>query len=174
MAGNLFKRNEAMNRIINIKEAISLSKKLRSSEKTIVLTGGCFDVIHLGHIKFLEAAKKAGDVLLVFIESDESVRRIKGDKRPIHNQDERAEVLAGVRFVDYVIKIPFLQSNDDYDKLVTRLNPTVIAITKGSSALEHSKRQAKKIGAELVQVIGHISEKSTTRIAQKILDENKL
>jgi FAD synthetase len=174
MAGNLFKRNEAMNRIINIKEAISLSKKLRSSEKTIVLTGGCFDVIHLGHVKFLEAAKKTGDVLFVFIESDESVRRIKGDKRPIHNQNERAQVLVSIRFIDYVIKIPFLKSNDEYDRLILKLNPSVIAITKGSSALEHSQRQAKKTGAKLIEVIGHIPEKSTTKIAQIILAENKL
>ena len=60
-----------MSRIINIKQAIALSKKLKSAGKAIVLTGGCFDVLHLGHIKFLEAAKKRGDYLFVFIESDE-------------------------------------------------------------------------------------------------------
>ncbi len=163
-----------MNRIINMEEAISLSKKLKSTGKTVVLTGGCFDVIHLGHIKFLEAAKKTGDILFVFIESDENVRKIKGNQRPIHNQDERAQVLQALRFVDYVIKIPFLRENNDYDKLVIKLNPSIIAITKGSSALEHSLRQSKIIGAKLIQVIEHIPQHSTTKIAQIILDENKL
>ncbi|HUD04361.1 MAG TPA: adenylyltransferase/cytidyltransferase family protein [Patescibacteria group bacterium] len=163
-----------MRRIISVEQAIKLSKKLRREQKVLILTGGCFDVIHLGHIKFLEAAKKTGDILFVLLESDENVHRIKGDKRPIHNQDERAQVLAGIRFVDYVIKIPFLKENGDYDKLILRLNPSIIAITKGSSALEHSKRQAKQIGAQLIEVIGNIPEKSTTKIAQIILNENKL
>ena len=163
-----------MNRIINIEKAVKLSKRFKKEGKIVVLSGGCFDVIHLGHIKFLEAAKNAGDILLVFIESDENVRKVKGIHRPIHNQDERARVLQAVRFIDYVIKIPFLQSNDDYDKLVLRLNPAIIAVTKDTSAIEHNKRQAKKIGAEIVEVIGHIPEKSTTEIAQKILAENKL
>jgi len=122
-----------MNRIINIEKAVKLSKRFKKMGKTVILTGGCFDVIHLGHIKFLEAAKKTGDILFVFIESDENVRKIKGDQRPIHNQDERAHVLESIRFIDYVITIPFLKENDDYDKLVTRLNPSVIAITKGSN-----------------------------------------
>jgi len=163
-----------MKRIIDIEQAVKLSKRFKKEGKAVILAGGCFDVIHLGHIKFLEAAQKTGDILLVFIESDESVRKIKGVHRPIHNQDDRAKVLAGIRFVDYVIKIPSFESNDAYDKLVTRLNPSVIAVTKDSTALEHSKRQAKQIGAELVEVIGHIPEKSTTRIAQIILAENKL
>jgi FAD synthetase len=163
-----------MKRIINVEQAIKLSQRLRKGNKTIVLAGGCFDVIHLGHIKFLEAAKKTGDILFVFVESDENVRRIKGEQRPIHNQDERAQVLQALRFVDYVIKIPFFKENADYDKLILRLAPTIIAVTKGSSAVEHNKRQAKLVNAEVVEVIGHIPQHSTTRIAQKIIDENQL
>jgi FAD synthetase len=163
-----------MNRIINIEKAVKLSKRFKKMGKTVILTGGCFDVIHLGHIKFLEAAKKTGDILFVFIESDKNVRKIKGDRRPIHNQDERAQVLESIRFIDYIITIPFLKENDDYDKLVTRLNPAIIAITKGSNTFEHSRRQADKIGAKLIEVIGHIPEHSTTKIAQIIINENKL
>jgi rfaE bifunctional protein nucleotidyltransferase chain/domain len=163
-----------MNRIIDIEKAVKLSKKFRKERKIVVLTGGCFDVIHLGHIKFLDAAKKTGNILFVMIESDENVRKIKGEKRPIHSQDERAQVLQGIRFVDYVIKIPYFSENADYDKLVIRLNPTIIAITKGSSAIEHTKRQAGIIDAKVLEVIGHIPEHSTSKIAQIILDENKL
>ena len=163
-----------MNRIIDIEKAIKLSKRFKKMGKTVILTGGCFDVIHLGHIKFLEAAKKTGDVLFVFIESDENVKRIKGEQRPIHNQDERAQVLQALRFVDYVIKIPFLKENADYDKLILRLAPSIIAATKGSSVAQHNKRQAKLVNAEVVEVIGHIPQHSTTQIAQKIIDENQL
>jgi rfaE bifunctional protein nucleotidyltransferase chain/domain len=163
-----------MNRIIDIEKAVKLSKRFQKTGRKVVLSGGCFDVIHLGHIKFLEAAKKTGDILFIFIESNENVRRIKGEQRPIHNQDERAQVLAAIRFVDYVIKIPFLKSNHEYDKLVLRLKPSIIAVTKDSSATEHSKRQAKQIGAELLEVIGHIPEQSTSKIARIILAENKL
>jgi rfaE bifunctional protein nucleotidyltransferase chain/domain len=163
-----------MNRIITIEQAIKLSRRFRKEGKTVILTGGCFDVIHLGHIKFLEAAKRTGNILFVMLESDENVRKIKDKQRPIHNQNERAQVLQGIRFVDYVIKIPNLSENADYDKLVIRLNPTIIAITKGSSAIEHTKRQAKLIDAKVLEVIGHIPAHSTTKIAQIILDENKL
>jgi FAD synthetase len=163
-----------MNRIVDVEKAVKLSKRFKKMGKTVILTGGCFDVIHLGHIKFLEAAKKTGDILFAFIESDENVRKIKGDQRPIHNQDERAQALEAIRPIDYVIKIPFIKNNDEYDKLVIKLNPSIIAITKDSSALEHSLRQSKIIGAKLIQVIGHIPQHSTTKIAQIILDENKL
>src|ERR1035437_4902717 len=109
-----------MNRIVDIEKAVKLSKRFRKTGKSVILTGGCFDVIHMGHIKFLEAAKKSGDILFVFIESDKNVRKIKEDQRPIHNQDERAQVLESIRFIDYIITIPFLNENTDYDKLVTR------------------------------------------------------
>jgi rfaE bifunctional protein nucleotidyltransferase chain/domain len=163
-----------MNRIIDVEKAVKLSKRFRKVGKTVVLTGGCFDVVHLGHAKFLEASKKTGDLLFVFVESDENVRRVKGEQRPIHNQEERAQVLQAIRFVDYVIKIPLLKENKDYDKLILRLSPSIITITKGSSATEHNKRQAKLINAKVIEVIGHISQHSTTQIAQKIIEENDL
>jgi rfaE bifunctional protein nucleotidyltransferase chain/domain len=163
-----------MNNIIDIEKAIKLSKKIRKTGKTIVLTGGCFDVLHLGHIKFLELAKKQGDILFVFLESDEKVKEIKKENRPINNQNERAEVLSSIRFVNYVIKIPFFTNNDEYDKLVTYLKPSVIAVTKESEAVKHAKRQAKKIGAQVAQVLGRIPDQSTTKIAKIISDENKL
>ncbi len=162
-----------MSRIINIKEAIELSKKTRKTGKIIVLTGGCFDVLHLGHVKFLEAAKKQGDTLFVFVESDEAVRRIKTKDRPINNQDVRAEVLSSIRFVDYVIKIPYFD-NGGYDNLISSLKPSVIAVTKDSEAIKHAKRQAGKIGALVSEVIGRIPDQSTTKIAKIISDENRL
>jgi len=163
-----------MSKIIDIKKAAKLSRKLKREKKILVLTGGCFDVLHLGHIKFLEAAKKTGDVLFVFVESDQNVQKNKGSNRPINTQDDRIEVLAAIRFIDYVIKLPFMKNNDDYDQMTEKIKPSVIAITKDSDVLHHAKRQADKVDSKLVQVIGRIPEKSTTKIAKIISDENKL
>src|SRR3989344_3259410 len=119
-----------MNRIIKPKEAIRISKKLRDKEKSIVLVGGCFDILHLGHIKFLESAKKLGDILFVLLESDESVLGLKGKDRPINNQIERAQVLSSLSIVDYVVLLPLMKTDRDYDKLITYIKPAFIATTK--------------------------------------------
>ncbi len=163
-----------MNKIVDVEKIVKLSKKFKKEKRTIVLCGGCFDVLHLGHIKFLKAAKKIGDVLFVFVESDENVRKIKGEKRPINNQDERAEVLSSIRFVDYVIKTPPLMTNEDYDRLILRINPDYIAVTKGSESIKHIRRQAAKTGAKIMEVIGRIPDQSTSKIAQIIAEENEL
>jgi rfaE bifunctional protein nucleotidyltransferase chain/domain len=163
-----------MSKIINAEKAIKLSRKFRKEGKRVILTGGCFDVLHLGHVKFLKAAKNIGDILFVFVESDESVRKIKGDNRPINNQAERAEVLSSIRFVDYVIKILPLSSDDDYDKLVSKINPDIIAVTKDSDTTKHAQREGKQTGAQIIEVIGRIPDQSTSKIAQIIAEENSL
>src|SRR3989344_8872455 len=92
-----------MNRIIKPEDSIKISKEFREQGKRIVLVGGCFDILHLGHIKFLESAKKLGDCLFVLLENDESVLRLKGKDRPINNQTERAQDLSSLSIVDYVV-----------------------------------------------------------------------
>jgi len=160
--------------IIDVEQAIKLSKHFEKEGKTVVLTGGCFDVLHLGHIKFLEAAKKNGDVLFVFVESDKNVQKTKGKDRPINNQNDRTQVLSSIRFVDYVIKMPVMKDDSDYDKFTMEIGPSIIAVTKASEVLRHAKRQAEAVGARLIEVIERIPEKSTTTIAKIISDENKL
>lgn len=76
------------------------------AEKTIVFTNGCFDILHVGHVRYLEAARALGDCLVVGVNSDDSVRRLKGQRRPILPQHERAELLASLRCVDYVVIFP--------------------------------------------------------------------
>ena len=82
--------------------------KARRQGKKIVTTNGCFDVLHVGHVRYLQEAKQMGDILIVAINSDESVRAIKGDKRPLVPEDERAEILAALECVDYVMIFPEL------------------------------------------------------------------
>lgn len=150
---------------------IKLARKLKRRNKKIVVTGGIFDILHIGHIRFLRKAKEEGDLLFVLLEPDSRAKKEKGENRPINKQKERAEVLSSLSFVDYVININDLFSNKDYDKLIYSLKPDIIALTKGSSTKLHAKRQAKETGAKVLEIIPRIRNKSTTRIA-KIISES--
>lgn len=133
-----------------------------------VLVGGCFDLIHYGHIKFLTEAKKAGDWLIVALESDENVRRHKGSNRPIHPQRERAEMLRSLRMVDEVIELPTLTKHQDYFDLVKKIKPAVIAVTEGDSQLENKKKQAKFVKAEVKVVTLLMKPYSTSLLIKEL------
>jgi FAD synthetase len=163
-----------MKRIINTEKAIKISKKLKRENKKLVLAGGCFDILHAGHIKFLTAAKKRGDVLFILLESDKNVEKYKGKNRPINSQEERAMVLSSLRPIDYIIILDEMRTNSDYDKLIIRLKPDIIATTKKNQQITHNIRQAKLVDAELALVINRISNKSTTKLANIISQENQL
>lgn len=163
-----------MNRILNEENAVKISKKLKRENKKIVLAGGCFDILHIGHIKFLNAAKKTGDVLFILLESDENVARYKGKNRPINTQNDRSLVLSSLRSVDFVVNLTNIKTNEDYDKLIMRLKPDIIAATKKSEQIIHIQRQAKLIGAEIALVVNRISDKSTTNLARIIERDNQL
>lgn len=91
-----------MGRVVNLNELKILRDDFRKCNLKVVFTNGVFDILHRGHIEYLNRAKKLGDVLVIGVNSDESVRRIKGDKRPIVNQDDRTFLLANISCVDYV------------------------------------------------------------------------
>lgn len=153
-----------MNKVITPKEAIDISSKLHEEDKIIVLTGGCFDVLHFGHISFLKKAKNIGDILFLLLESDQSVKIKKGNERPVNNQKNRASNLAKYKFVDYVIMLPKLEKNEEYDRLVTQIRPDIIASTKNDPNSVHKRRQAKLVGAEYKEVIERILNLSTTSL----------
>ncbi len=131
----------------------------------IVLVGGCFDLIHYGHIKFLEEAKSHGDHLVVALESDENVRKMKGDARPIHSQAQRKEMLEAVSFVDEVISLPPMRSHQEYFDLVKKIKPAIIAVTQGDPREDKKAAQAKMVGAQLV-TIPKIPTPSTSQLAK--------
>lgn len=160
-----------MNKIINLKKAINLSKKLKAEHKTLVITGGCFDILHIGHIKFLEKAKEQGDFLFILLENDENVRKLKGDNRPINSQKDRAQILAALSYVDFVVLLNEMKKNDDYDNLIYKINPNIIVTTKDDPQGIHNERQAKKIKAKVSYVIDRIENKSTSKLA-KIISKN--
>lgn len=133
--------------------------------KKIVLVGGCFDLLHYGHVRFLKEAKKMGNWLVVALESDENVRRMKGDGRPIHNQQQRKSMLEALSSVDEVIALPPMNKHQEYFDLVTRVHPQVIAITQGDPLESNKREQAVKTGAELI-VIPKIPTPSTSQLAK--------
>lgn len=133
--------------------------------KNIVLVGGCFDLLHFGHIHFLKQAKSQGDWLMVALESDENVRRMKGDARPIHTQTQRKEMLESLSFVDEVIALPPMHDDRDYYELVRKIKPAVIAVTEGDTIKVKKMGQANEVGARLVE-IPKIHTPSTSQLAK--------
>lgn len=131
----------------------------------IVLVGGCFDLLHYGHISFLKQAKALGDHLVVALESDENVRRLKNEHRPIHTQRQRREMLEALSFVDEVIELPPMHTDRQYFDFVTKLSPGVIAVTEGDPILAKKQQQATGVGAELV-IIPKIRTPSTSQLAK--------
>lgn len=154
--------------ILTVENSIRLSEKLRQQGKQIVLVGGCFDILHLGHIKFLKNSKNLGDILFVILESDESVSRLKGKDRPINNQIERAQVLSSLSIVDYVVLLPQMRTDRDYDKLITQIKPAFIGATQDDPNISHKERQAKLVRGQIKIVTKRIKSKSTTKLAKLI------
>lgn len=134
--------------------------------KKVVLVGGCFDVLHPGHIIFLKKARAAGDKLIVLLESDEKIRKLKGERRPFFNQKQRAQVLSAIKYVDQVIMLPFLETEMQYDQIIKKIKPDIIAVTEGKN-VDYHKRAAKLIGAKLSYVTKIVGNYSTTNILTK-------
>lgn len=153
-----------MEEVISVGKLSKLTRLLKKQGGKIVLVGGCFDVLHPGHIVFLQKAKKEGDILIVLLESDEKVKELKGVKRPVHSQQERAQVLSALSFVDYVVRLPFMKSDREYDKLIEKVKPDIVAATKGDVNARYHKRSAKKVGANFKYVTRLIGNHSTSRI----------
>ena len=153
-----------MNKILSLKNVNELAIQLHQQHKRIVLAGGCFDLLHIGHIVFLESAKKYGDMLILLVESDETITKSKGPKRPINTQHDRAKILSAIEVVDYVILLDPQMSNNAYDDLVFSLKPVIIATTEGDMNRKHKERQAQKVQAKVVDVTMPITDKSTTKL----------
>lgn len=136
-----------------------------------VLVGGCFDILHFGHIQFLKKAKKLGDYLVIALESDENVKKLKGINRPIHSQKQRKEILESLNFVDEVISLPKMKNDSDYETLVIKISPSYIAVTKGDHVISKKKNHAKKVNAKVVEIpkAKSLSTSDITKVLEKEL-----
>lgn len=132
-----------------------------------VLVGGCFDILHYGHVRFLKEAKNAGDYLVVALESDENTKRLKGEGRPIHSQSERHEILSSLKFVDEVIDLPEMKTDEDYKNLTIKVGPSVIAITEGDPMKDKKTNHARAVGASLLE-IKKTKDLSSTKLAKLV------
>ncbi len=159
----------ARRKIRTLPELTSLLAILRASGKSIVFTNGCFDLIHTGHTRYLAVARSFGDLLVVAVNSDASVRSLKGDKRPINSQNDRAETLAALESVDFVT---IFEELDPYN-VISALQPDVL-VKGGDWPVE------KIIGRDIVEARGgrvvnvpFVEGQSTTGIIEKIVSKFK-
>ena len=144
-----------------------LLKKLRAEGKTIVTTNGCFDILHVGHVRYLEATKAFADFSIVLLNSDKSVKSIKGPTRPINNENDRAELLSALRCVDYVV----LFDEDSPRDLLDEIKPDVY--TKGADYTMETLPEAdimRKNGTR-VEFISFVEGKSTTNVIKRVNGE---
>lgn len=139
-------------------------EELKAQGKKVVFTNGCFDILHVGHLRYMNEAKRQGDVLIVGVNSDASVKRLKGESRPINCENDRAEMLSGLEAVDFTI----IFHEDTPMELIEELKPSIHV--KGGDYKKEDLPETKiveKHGGE-VRILSFVQGKSTTNIVNKI------
>ena len=153
-----------MGQIIKREHIADFVDKLHKSGKTVVTTNGCFDILHVGHVRYLQKTKSLADFSIVMLNSDKSVKLIKGDSRPINNQDDRAEILTALSCVDYVV----LFEERSPAELLEKIKPDIY--TKGADYTLDTlpEREIVERNGIKVEFIDFVQGKSTTNIINKI------
>jgi len=153
-----------MGKVIEQSKLEDVLFQLKKQNKTIVATNGCFDILHVGHVRYLKKSRGFGDVLIVGLNSDKSVRELKGPNRPINNQNDRAEVLCALNCVDYVV----IFDEKSPVELLDKIKPNVY--TKGSDYTLNTLPEADVIlkNNGWVEFIDFVEGKSTTKIIDKM------
>ena len=156
-----------MNRILGREEAAALIESLKAQGKKVVFTNGCFDILHVGHLRYLEQAREQGDLLVVGVNSDASVKRLKGPTRPINSELDRAEMLAGLKAVDYTV----IFTEDTPVEIIDELKPSIHV--KGGDYKKEDLPETEVVernGGE-VRILMLVDGKSTTSVVNKILEK---
>lgn len=151
-------------KILSHEEVLNERQRLGAAGKTLVFTNGVFDILHVGHVRYLEQARALGDALVVAINSDASVRQLKGDGRPLMNQAERAEILAALRAVDYVTIFDELSPRS----LIAELLPDVL-VKGGDYSLDqiHGREEVEVAGGRVVS-LPFVEGVSTSAIIERL------
>lgn len=153
-----------MGSVLKIDELVKEINELKKAGKVIVSTNGCFDILHVGHVRYLQKSASLGDILVVYLNSDRSVKALKGDSRPLNNENDRAEVLSGLGCVDYVV----IFDEDTPVNFIAQVKPNIH--TKGGDYDVNSLPEAKVVmenGGRL-EFISFVEGKSTTNIINKM------
>ena len=152
--------------LAELKKIISLAK---STEKKVVFTNGCFDIIHGGHIEFLQKAKSLGDILVVGLNTDQSVKQLKGENRPIKNEQERANILAALKYIDYIT----LFSETTPEKLIREIRPDILVKGNDYKIDEVVGREIVEGYGARVELIPIVQGHSTTSTLEQIVNKHK-
>jgi D-beta-D-heptose 7-phosphate kinase/D-beta-D-heptose 1-phosphate adenosyltransferase len=157
-------------KISDVEQIARWCEEYRRRGKRVVLTNGCFDLLHVGHASYLEEAASLGDVMIVAINSDESVRRLKGPQRPVIGQHERAALLAALGCVDHVV----IFDEDTPHVLLRQLRPDILV--KGGTYRPHEVvgREVVEAYGGRVSVVGMVQGVSTSQIVQSVLQRGPL
>ena len=154
------------NKVYEIEKLAEILAEEKTAGNQIVFTNGCFDLLHIGHTRYLAQAKAKGDILVVGLNSDSSVKKLKGDKRPLIPQDERAEMLSNLEMVDYVT----IFADETAKNVIAELEPDIYV--KGGDYSINNLPEAEVVqqygGA--IELVSEIKGASTTNIVNKILE----
>jgi rfaE bifunctional protein nucleotidyltransferase chain/domain len=156
-----------MGSFLSLEELIPIRSTLHREGKKVVFTNGCFDLLHRGHVEFLNRAKSFGDVLIVGLNSDESARRIKGKNRPIFPEEDRGFILSNLAAVDYVSTF----EEDTPLNMITALHPDILVKGADWGVGEIVGREVVEAAGGLVANIPLVPDRSTTDIVKKILKD---
>lgn len=150
--------------LIERKFIIETCNEIRRQSKKIVFTNGCFDILHVGHVRYLTTAKSFGDILIVGLNTDESVKILKGENRPINNEKDRAEVLLGLKAVDYVV----LFGERTAENIVSEIRPDVYV--KGGDYTLDTLPESKIVQSYggKIELVKFVDGHSTTNIIRKL------
>lgn len=158
-----------MEKLFSLTQLKKIINEKKKKGENIVLANGCFDLIHVGHIRYLRESKKIGDILVVALNSDKSVQKLKGKGRPLLKKEERIKILSSFSFVDYITVF----QEDNVNKILLSLKPDIHA--KGSDYTKETvpeKRTVKSYGGKIA-ITGGPKVKSTSKLIEKIAKKVK-
>jgi len=159
-----------MNKYVkSINELIEIRNKLKKDNKKVVFTNGCFDILHAGHVDYIIKAKEKGDILIVAVNSDSSMKRIKGMSRPIVPQNERAFIISNLKPVDYVV----IFEEDTPFEIITKLIPDILVKGEDWSIENIVGRDIVEANGGKVETIKFVNNQSTTNIIKTVLERFK-
>ena len=153
-------------KILSLEELSRRAEEIRRANGRLVLTNGCFDLLHVGHVRYLEQARELGDFLAVAVNGDDSVRALKGEGRPINSAADRAEVLAALACVDFVTVFPTVRATE----VISRVRPGIYA--KGGDysveSLNSEELAALKDAGARIEILPLIPAKSTSQLLKRV------
>lgn len=155
-----------MSKIVSMQELAEISREMRAVGKRLVVTNGCFDLLHVGHVRYLQDARKLGDALAVGVNGDQSVRALKGKERPLNKEQDRVEVVAALSSVDYVAIFPEVRAT----RFLETVRPALYV--KGgdynSETLDAEERAALEKSGAQIRILPFAEGYSTSRLIEKL------